>query len=125
MPRHDKKTERKASPGLKGRVWIDGDNGTYLGYGRVVLLERIAATGSITKAAKSMGMSYRHAWELVDSMNSQAERPLVDALTGGKGGGGARLTNDGEKAIRLFWIFYEDFQDFLKREKSKLRKGGI
>ncbi len=67
-----------------------------------------------------MEMSYRHAWELIDSMNRQAKKPLVESATGGKGGGGARLTADGEKAIELFWKFYADFQKFLEREEKKL-----
>lgn len=104
----------------RGRIWIDGKEGTFIGYGRIVLLEKIREFGSITKAAKSMEMSYRHAWELVDSMNRQAKKPLVESSTGGKGGGGARLTEDGEKAIKLFWKFYGDFQDFLKHEEKIL-----
>jgi len=111
---------KKSSPGLHGRIWIDGNEGTYLGYGRIVLLERIREYGSITKAAQSMEMSYRHAWELIDSMNRQAKKPLVESATGGKGGGGARLTYEGEKALKLFWKFYADFQDFLGREEKIL-----
>lgn len=68
----------------------------------MVLLERIKDCGSITKAAKSMGMSYRNAWELVASMNRLSDKPLVDRFTGGKGGGGTVLTKDGEKTITLF-----------------------
>ena len=108
------------SPVCRGRVWIDGPEGTFLGYGRIVLLERIREYGSITKAARSMEMSYRHAWELVDSMNSQADEPFVTSSTGGKGGGGAQLTEAGENAIRLFWKFSEDFQAFLIQEQKKL-----
>ena len=106
----------KPSPRLRGRIWIDSSEGTYLGYGRIVLLERIREHGSITKAAKSMDMSYRHAWELVDSMNRQSPVALIEANTGGKGGGGARLTEAGEQAISLFWKLYADFQDFLEKE---------
>lgn len=112
--------ERQTSSGLRGRIWVDGPEGTFLGYGRIVLLERIRELGSITRAAKSMEMSYRHAWELVDSMNRQAGNPLVESAAGGKGGGGARLTEAGERAIRLFWRLYEDFQDFLRREEKTL-----
>jgi molybdate transport system regulatory protein len=108
------------SPTFRGRIWIDGPEGTFLGYGRIILLERIHEYGSITKAARSMAMSYRHAWELVDSMNRQSIRPFVEAVTGGRGGGGARLTQDGESAIRLFWKFYADLQHFLKQEQTKL-----
>lgn len=105
---------------LKGRIWIEGRDGTFLGYGRIVLLERIKQYGSITEAAKSMNMSYRHAWELVDSMNRQSKSPLVETATGGKGGGGARLTDAGEKAIGSFCKLYERFQDFLKKEVRRL-----
>jgi molybdate transport system regulatory protein len=116
---HARKRTRSTA-GLRGRIWIDGKEGTFLGYGRVVLLERIREHGSITKAAKSMEMSYRHAWELMDSMNRQAAEPLVESAAGGSGGGGADLTRAGEEAIRLFWKFYEDFQDFLEREGNIL-----
>lgn len=106
---------------IRGRIWIEGENGTFLGYGRVVLLQRIKQYGSISKAARSMEMSYRHAWELVDSMNRQAKRPLIETTTGGKGGGGARLTDSGEKAIETFWNLYERFKSFLKNETMNLK----
>jgi len=117
-PKHP--AQGKISPGFRGRIWIDGEKGTFLGYGRIVLLERIHEYGSITKAARSMEMSYRNAWELVDSMNTQASRPLVQSAAGGKGGGGAIVTAEGEKAIKLFWEFHEDFQNFLRHEENKL-----
>lgn len=116
-PRKDRKTQ----PAFRGRVWIDGTEGTFIGHGRVVLLERIREYGSITQAAKSMEMSYRRAWEMVDSMNRQAERPLVELSTGGRGGGGARLTPEGENALSAFWTFREHFQEFLRSEEKRLR----
>lgn len=119
-----KNQDRKTTapkPGFRGRVWIDGSEGTFIGFGRVVLLERIREHGSITKAAKSMEMAYRHAWDLVDSMNGQSDEPLVELATGGKGGGGARVTKAGERAIKIFWQFHKDLQDFLQREQKKLK----
>ncbi len=86
----------------------------------MTLLERIREHGSITRAAKSMEMSYRHAWDLVDSMNRQSKTPFVEVAAGGKGGGGARVTEEGEKAIRLFRKFAEDFETFLEHEQKKL-----
>ncbi|MCL5023355.1 MAG: LysR family transcriptional regulator [Nitrospirae bacterium] len=112
----------KSAYRFRGRVWVDGKEGTFLGYGRVVLLERIREHGSITKAARSMEISYRHAWELVESMNRQSPRPLVETSAGGKGGGGTRLTEEGEKAISLFWKFYGDFQKFLADDEKALRR---
>jgi molybdate transport system regulatory protein len=106
---------------LKGRIWIDGPDGTFIGYGRVVLLERIQEFGSITKAAKSMDMSYRHAWRLIDSMNKQAPSPFVVTATGGKGGGGTRVTKHGEEAIRLFRQTSADFHEFLQDEEVSIR----
>ncbi len=107
---------------IKGRVWINHKDNTFLGYGRIVLLERIRDLGSISAAARSMGMGYRHAWNLVDSMNRQAPAPLVIASVGGAGGGGAKLTRNGEIAIRLFWETYNNFRAFLKQETSRIQK---
>jgi len=120
----DKLTRQKKTdkvPTVRGRVWIDGPEGTFIGNGRAVLLERIMEHGSITKAAKSMDMAYRHAWDLVDSMNRQAKEPFVEVATGGKGGGGARVTKAGERAIKMFWRFHKDFQAFLIREQRKIK----
>ncbi len=107
---------RKDGYELMGRIWIEGRDGTFLGYGRVVLLERIKEYGSISEAARSMDMSYRHAWELVDSINRQAKKPLIETATGGKGGGGARLTPAGEKAVSTFQDIHVRFRKFLEKE---------
>ena len=73
-----------------------------VGPGKVDLLEAIARNGSITAAARELGMSYRRAWLLVDTMNRCFRLPVVEAETGGKRGGGARLTASGEDAVRLY-----------------------
>ena len=110
----------KRTPGLRGRVWIDGEEGIFLGNGRISLLERIREYGSIRKAAKAIGMSYRHAWDLVDSMNNRAPQPFVKAVTGGSSGGGAELTESGERAVAFFKKFHAEFGEFLRiQETSK------
>ncbi len=109
---------------VRGRVWIEGVEGTFLGYGRVVLLERVEKYGSISAAAKSMKMSYRHAWDLVDSMNRQSSIPLVEKATGGKGGGGTVLTPAGIEAIRTFRGLWRRFQVFCDRQTVKLELPG-
>ena len=101
-------------------MWIDGPEGTFLGYGRVVLLERIRDCGSISAAARSMEMSYRHAWELVDSMNSRSKKPVVKKTTGGRGGGGTVLTPAGESAIAEFHRLNEAFRIFLEQKTTGL-----
>ncbi|MCF8056860.1 MAG: LysR family transcriptional regulator [Desulfocapsa sp.] len=105
---------------LRGRIWIEGAEGTFLGYGRVVLLERIRDYASISAAARSMKMSYRHAWKLVESMNSQSRVPVVEKTTGGRGGGGSVVTQAGEQAITCFWSAYQDFKDFLAQRSENL-----
>lgn len=107
---------KKGAYELKGRIWIEGKDGTFLGFGRVALLEKIKEYGSISEAAKSMSMSYRHAWELIDSINRQAKSPLVETSTGGKGGGGAILTSAGELAVSAFWQIHGRFKGFLEKE---------
>jgi molybdate transport system regulatory protein len=105
---------------VRGRIWIEGPDGTFLGYGRVVLLERIRDYGSISAAARAMKMSYRHAWKLVDSMNRQSRVPVVTMSTGGAGGGGAALTLAGERAIETFRAVYGDFKAFLESRSATL-----
>jgi molybdate transport system regulatory protein len=107
---HKKET---ASPSLRGHIWLEGSEGTFLGYGRIALLERIREYGSITKAAKSLEMPYRKAWILIDSMNRQVPKPFVVTSAGGRKGGGTRVTPEGEKAIAVFWKIHDKFQKFL------------
>ena len=66
------------------------------------MLQAIAQTGSISAAARSMGMSYRRAWLLIDTMNQCFRKPVVDTATGGKGGGGAQITPFGESVLRCY-----------------------
>ena len=73
-----------------------------LGRGKIGILESIRDGGSISGAARGMGMSYRSAWLLVDSMNSQFKEPVVSTTTGGPGGGSATVTEFGESLIRRY-----------------------
>ena len=98
---------------VKSRVWIEGKDGTFLGEGRVRLLEQIIETGSISEAAKSMKMSYKKAWALIKSINSQVENPLVEKKIGGVGGGGTVVTEDGLKAIAYYKSINESCKSHL------------
>ncbi|WP_407314566.1 TOBE domain-containing protein [Pseudomonas sp. nanlin1] len=69
---------------------------------RIALLQHIAEQGSITRAAKSAGLSYKAAWDAIDELNNLANAPLVERAVGGKGGGGARLSAEGERVLRLY-----------------------
>ena len=83
---------RSSVPEISLIVRIDlGPHGR-IGPGKALLLERIAETGSISGAARSMNMSYRQAWDLVDQLNTAFAEPVVASQTGGRSGGGASLT---------------------------------
>ena len=69
---------------------------------RIALLQHVAEQGSITRAAKAAGISYKAAWDAIDELNNLASRPLVERSTGGRGGGGARLSVEGERVLRLY-----------------------
>jgi len=73
-----------------------------IGPGKAELLRLIDSTGSISAAAREMGMSYRRAWTLVETMNTAFREPLVAAATGGKGGGGATVTDFGRQALKSY-----------------------
>lgn len=73
-----------------------------IGPGKAELLHLIESTGSISAAAREMGMSYRRAWTLVETMNTAFREPVVTAATGGKGGGGAKVTDFGCEALKRY-----------------------
>jgi molybdate transport system regulatory protein len=84
------------------RIRIYFGDGHSVGPGKVQLLEAVRELGSISAAARSMGMAYRHAWELIDDMNQCFRSPVVTGSRGGRAGGGATLTPFGEEVVRRF-----------------------
>jgi molybdate transport system regulatory protein len=87
---------------LQGNVWLTIDGQKLGGQDRVELLAAIATQGSITSAAKAVGMSYKGAWDAIEAMNNLAGEPLVERAAGGKGGGGTRLTARGVQLVENF-----------------------
>lgn len=100
---------------LGGSVWFQAGANTLGGASRIALLAAIGETGSITSAAKAVGMSYKGAWDAVDAMNNLAGEPLVMRLTGGKGGGGTTLTPRAVKLIETFRAVEREHRRFLER----------
>lgn len=92
-------------PLLSPRLRLKVGAAIAMGPGKAELLEQIAETHSISAAAKRMGMSYRRAWLLVDTMNRCFSSPLVETATGGRQGGGAGLTPMGHQVLSLFREF--------------------
>jgi len=89
-----------AAARLSIRIDLAGD--IRIGPGKIALLEAIRTTGSISAAARSLGMSYRRAWLLVEEINNSLREPAVTAASGGRHGGGAAITAVGEKVVDLY-----------------------
>ncbi len=92
----------------------------FLGGDRIVLLEAIEESGSISGAARQVGVSYKTAWDAVDAMNNAAEKPLVIRATGGRGGGGTKLTDAGKDAVRMYRVLQGEHQRFVERLEERL-----
>lgn len=105
---------------LKGRIWLETENGIQFGAGRIELLEQILRDGSISNAARKMKMSYRQAWEQVESMNKSSKHPLVIKNSGGSGGGGSLVTEEGRKVIEAFRKIETDFLKYSKKNVIKV-----
>jgi molybdate transport system regulatory protein len=112
---------RKASLTAAAQFRIDAGGENLLDDTRMALLERIAETGSITRAGKAVGISYRTAWLAVDQLNGLSERPLVERAAGGKSGGGTRLTPHGESLLKMYATLREEHGKYLDRLRSGIR----
>ena len=104
---------------LRGSLWMMVNGENFGGPGRVALLASIAECGSITQAAKAIKMSYKAAWDAIDTMNNLAGEPLVERLAGGKGGGGTRLTRRGEQLVSNFTLIELEHRRFVDQLSSQ------
>jgi molybdate transport system regulatory protein len=98
-----------------GGIWMGRNEDSKISDVRISLLEQIGETGSITRAAKAVGISYKTAWEAVDVMNNLSGDALVESATGGKGGGGTRLTEAGKKLVQTYQMVQKEHDSFLAR----------
>lgn len=101
---------------------IDFDEDRALGPGKVRLLELIGETGSIAAAGRAMGMSYRRAWILVDTLNHTFRTPVVEAKGGGAGGGGARVTPFGANLVACYRVMEQDARQVLALRLAELEE---
>jgi molybdate transport system regulatory protein len=103
---------------IRPRVYLRGD--VRIGPGKIDLLKHVAATRSISGAAREMDMSYKRAWQLVDSMNRDFGRPVVATATGGPGGGGAELTALGRALVERYTALEEQLNGAARTELAAL-----
>jgi molybdate transport system regulatory protein len=101
--------------GARGSLWLTADDQPLGGHGRMALLVAVAEQGSITQAARTFGMSYKAAWDAIDRMNQRSGEPLVERATGGRGGGGTRLTPHGQRLVERYRQLDTVHQRFVQR----------
>lgn len=104
---------------LKARFWLEKDGETFLASGRIDLLNSLSEAGSITTAAEKLGISYHHAWTLIDKMNKLAKNPLIKTTQGGKSGGGSELTDKAKYLIEQFEKVQKDFKEAVQKMSTR------
>lgn len=116
---------RKRKPvDVSGAIWLRKADEMFLGSDRIRLLEAIGEQGSITRAARAAGISYKTAWDVVNTLNNLSAIPLVRRTTGGRGGGGTFLTQEGMEVIRNFRILEREHRTFLVGLSEKIGDAG-
>lgn len=93
-----------------------------IGPGKIDLLRQVAETQSISGAARALGMTYKRAWFLIDSLNQGLGRPVVETATGGKGGGGALLTDLGRQVVERYMALETCLNAAGRKELNALRR---
>jgi molybdate transport system regulatory protein len=121
MKKKVKELLKKGAFKVNGSLWIEGDGQRFFGPGPVELLELIEKTGSISKAAKGMGMSYKKAWEIVSRINGMSAEPFVVTSIGGEDGGGSTISPEAKEMIAWYGELRERFRLFLERESAGLK----
>ena len=102
------------------KFWVTGENGFMLGQGRVSLLEAVIEHGSINKAAKALNMSYKKAWRLINAINDASENPIVVRHSGGIGGGGTTVTQEGKQLIQTYREIEKRADGYFKKESKSV-----
>lgn len=115
---HRKKEKGKV--GVSGTIWLHKADRFFLGSDRIVLLEKIDRHGSITKAARAAGISYKTAWDIVSAIDNLSEKPFFRRMTGGRGGGGTVLTEEGKDVVRRYRILQREHERFLGGFSEKI-----
>ena len=107
---------------VKGRIWIEINDETFIGEGKALLLKKTAELGSLRKAANDMNISYRKAWYSINHMNKAAEKPVIILKHGGKQGGIAEITDFGKEILDKFEKIKKEFSIFLESRSKSLNR---
>jgi molybdate transport system regulatory protein len=101
---------------VNGSLWLECGGKKYFGPGPMELLEKIAESGSITKAARQMGMSYQKACQIISRLNKHAAFPLVESQVGGKKGGGSLISPAAQELMNYHYKLRKQFLSFLEKQ---------
>ena len=101
---------------VKFKIWIEQDGNVAFAEGRRMLLEAVDRLGSLNAAAKELGMSYRAAWGKIKATEKALGLKLLDVTTGGKGGGGAKLTNEARKLVSSYNNYVKKMSKIVEKE---------
>ena len=112
-------------PGLSGEMWMTLGEARLGSPAHIALLEQIGLCGSITRAAKAAGMSYKGAWDAIDAMNNLSGEALVERIVGGKGGGGTRLTPRGAQLVDNYRMLEREHRAFLDQLNGQRGQAGL
>ena len=112
-------TRQQSLPSLKIRIDLDPEG--RIGHGKIRLLEAIAACGSISAAGRTMNMSYRHAWLLVDEIARTCKRDVITRRVGGNKGGGAELTSFGLQLVARYRKIERSVESAARKELLALQ----
>lgn len=105
---------------VKSKVWLEKGGKLAFGIGKCRILKEIAGTGSINKAARNLGMSYRHAWSYISSAEKRLGEPLLVKAKGGEKGGGAVLTDYAKDLLEKFERLEEDIRAFTNKHYEEI-----
>ncbi len=108
---------------IKFKVWLEKDGEVVVGNGKVSLLKMIDEMGSIQSAADKMGMSYRHAWGMIQKIENRAGFKFLETQVGGKEGGSARLTPQGKAFLDQYDAFKNGLDESIQNKFKRVFKG--
>ena len=115
-------SKKREPPCCLPRIRVVSDSQIALGPGKVDLLEKIERSGSISKAARELGLSYRRAWTLVDTMNKSFKSYLVQGSAGGGKGGGSLLTPLGKKITTSYRAMEKKAEDAIQPDWELIKR---
>src|SRR5690606_15421344 len=120
-----RRVERSVAMPVEASITLKGAEVPAVGRERIQLLEAVARHGSITAGAKAAGLSYKAAWDALDAMANLFGQPLLETRTGGRAGGGARLTATGLRVVDAFHKLEAELARLLDRLEPELAGTGI